>query len=195
MADPTVPPLSGVVLAGGASTRMGRDKATVRIDGMRLVDRAVSALQECCAEVLVASGGRRRLAHLSVPQIADAQPGAGPLAGLVAGLETARHPLVAVVAVDHPWPSATLLQHLAAQWEGEAAVVPSVGGRLQPLHAVWARRSAVALRLLLAGGVLGVTGAAVRLGARIVEEDDWTAATGGDAAWALNVNRPGDLPG
>ncbi|MDP8977916.1 MAG: molybdenum cofactor guanylyltransferase, partial [Actinomycetota bacterium] len=128
--------MTGLVLAGGDSTRMGRDKALLRLGGRTLVERAVAVLADCCDPVLVASGDGRRLPGPGVEQVAD-RSGAGPLAGILGGLERSPHPLVAVVAVDMPYASAAVLRALAAQWRGEPAVVPSVAGRLEPLHAVW----------------------------------------------------------
>ncbi len=166
---------------------MGGDKATLRLHGERLVDRAVRVLQACCAQVLVASGDGQRLSSLDVPQIADAVPDAGPLGGLVAGLEAAAHDLVAVVAVDMPEADAGVLRRLADRWDGRAAaVVPRTGGRLQPLHAVWAKAAAPDLRALLDHGERSVTAAAERLGALVVDADGW-------GPFARNVNRPEDL--
>jgi molybdenum cofactor guanylyltransferase len=178
--------VTGLVLAGGKSVRMGTDKATLRWDGERLVDRAVGVLQVCCAQVLVASGDGVRLTGLPVPQVADAVHDAGPLGGLVAGLEAAAHDLVAVVAVDMPGADAGVLRRLAERWDGQAAVVPRTGRRLQPLHAVWAKTAAPDLRALLDHGERSVTAAAERLGALVVDADGW-------GPFARNVNRPEDL--
>lgn len=189
----TLPPrLTGLLLAGGRSTRMGTDKATLLVDGMSLAERAALALRACCDRVLVASGDGHRLAHLGLPQVADAVPGAGPLGGLVAGLEAAGTPLVAVAAVDHPNVSAEVLRALATVWDGQAAVVPEVRGRLQPLHAVWARASAPALAARLGRGERTVTLAAEALGALVVGADVW-GPIDPEARFARNVNTPEDL--
>src|SRR2546426_3800454 len=121
--------MSGLVLAGGASRRMGRDKAQILFGSEPLVVRAVRTLARVCTDVVVASGDGHRLDHLGVTQVADAMPGAGPLAGIAAGLESARHDLVAVIAVDMPAASPAVLTLLAGLWRGEAAVVPVVAGR------------------------------------------------------------------
>jgi molybdenum cofactor guanylyltransferase len=178
--------LTGLVLAGGKSTRMGTDKATLRLHGERLIDRAVWVLQACCAEVLVASGDGVRLTGLSVPQIPDAVPDAGPLGGLVAGLDAAAHRLVAVVAVDMPNADARVLKRLADSWGGQAAVVPRMNRRIQPLHAIWAKAAARDLRVFLDHGGRAVAAAVERCGALIIDADGW-----GPFAW--NVNRPEDL--
>ena len=183
--------MTGLVLAGGASTRMGRDKATLELDGQRLVDRAVRGLAECCAEVLVAPGPARPLTVAGAETVADA-PGEGPLAGIVAGLEAAGAPLVAVIAVDLPRASAAVLRALAATWDAEAAVVPLVEGKLQPLHAVYAVSWTHCFAQLLAGGERSVRRALQTLGPRTAATDVWGAADPTEG-FAMNLNSVEDL--
>jgi molybdopterin-guanine dinucleotide biosynthesis protein A len=184
---------SGVVLAGGRSRRMGTDKALLVVDGQRLVDRSVARLQAVADDVVVASG-RRHISGLAVPQVADRLRAPGPLAGLVAGLGAAAHPVVHVLACDLLHADPVLLAALAARWRGEAAVVPSADGHPQPLHAVWSTAAAPRLATLAEGGVRSVVLAAERLGATVLDETA-SAALAGDPRWARNANRPEDLAG
>lgn len=185
------PLLTGVVLAGGRSTRLGTDKAGLEVDGEPLVTRVGAVLASICEEVLIASGDGTRLGGLPWRQIADVVPDAGPLAGIVAALEVATTPLVAVAAVDLPFADPEVFVALMTAWNGEVAVVPEVGGRIQPLHAVWARKAAVALRAALEDGDRSPSALALRLGARVVPAVELPGAAGGRFAW--NLNRPGDL--
>jgi len=175
---------------------MGTDKAQMVVRGELLVSRAVRTLSEVCAEVVVASGDGHRLDHLGLTQVADVMPDAGPLAGIAAGLAAARHPVVAVVAVDMPDISAPLLRFLAGlwdgAWDGPAALVPVVDGRWQPLHAVYARSAAPGIVSFLRGGGRSVRRALAALGARPVEPDVWAAAVP-DGRFAVNLNAPEDL--
>lgn len=166
---------------------MGSDKAALRLAGVRLVDRAVAALAAVADPVAVASGDGLRLEGLGVAQLADAHRGVGPLGGVVAGLEWSPHPLVAVLAVDHVQAEPELFARLASCWSGAAAVVPVCEGRLQPLHAVWSRSAAPALRGLVVLGERSVVAAVERLGAQLVEVPP--------GPWTRNVNRPEDLSG
>lgn len=186
--------LSGLVLAGGASRRMGTDKALIEVGGETLAARAVRTLRALCSEVLVASGDGVRLPGVGDRQVADVLPGAGPLAGVVAGLDAAAHDLVAVTAVDLPYASSAVLRLLACAGSGEPAVVPRVDGRLQPLHAVYARSAAGPLRAFLESGERSVTAAVRALAPRVVEAPEWARAdpTG---RFARNVNTPADLSG
>ena len=176
--------MTGLVLAGGRSTRMGTDKALLEIDGVRLVDRAVAILAEVCISVVVATG-QRRIAALQVEQIADG--GVGPLGGIVAGLRCTGTPLLAVVAVDMPWASAGVLRDLAARWDGHPAVAPRVAGVIQPLHAVYATAWTATFADLLEDGQRSPSRALEDIGALLV--DDITA----EAQVWRSVNAPEDL--
>lgn len=177
-------PADGLVLAGGASRRFGSDKALAEFEGCRLIDRAVGALQLVCGEVFVAVGGRA-LGLPGVAELADARPGAGPLGGVLAGLEATGRPLLAVLAVDHPRPDAPLFRRLAEGWEGEDVVVPAALGRLQPLHAIWAAAAAGRIASLLDAGERSVLRVVERLRTKVVDVED--------ATFAWNVNTPADL--
>lgn len=171
---------------------MGVDKARLVVDGVALADRALTVLWSVCETALVAPG--RRTLGLGAEEVPDARSGVGPLAGLVAGLERATTPLVAVLAVDLPFSSGPVLRALATAWDGEDAVVPLVDGRPEPLHAVWAPTAAAALRARLEQGEFAVHRAAAALHVRQVGPEVWGDAASGVPFWH-NVNRPEDLAG
>jgi molybdopterin-guanine dinucleotide biosynthesis protein A len=184
--------MTGLLLAGGRSRRMGTDKALVEFHGARLAERGLRILRSVCDDVVVASGDGSRLASLGAPQVADAAPDSGPLGGIVAGLEAAATDLVAVVAVDMPFASAGVLRLLAGRWSGEDAAVPVTDRGPEPLHAVYARSAAPALRRLLESGVLAMNRVLELIDTLGVEEREWRAADP-SGRFALNVNRPEDL--
>lgn len=183
--------LTGLVLAGGASRRMGWDKATMVLDGERLVDRAVRRLGECCTEVLVASGDGRRL-EVAVPQVADPVPDAGPLAGLAAGLAAATTAAVAVIAVDAPYADTAVLRRCADRLGTAPVCLPSVDGILQPLHAVWSTDAAAEVRSALDRGVRSPRDLAVALGAVVLDETSWRDVADAGSRFATSWNRPED---
>ncbi|MEO7118377.1 MAG: FdhF/YdeP family oxidoreductase [Candidatus Limnocylindrales bacterium] len=112
-ARPT-PAASGIVLAGGRSSRFGRDKLTAMIDGEPLLARAIRAVAEVCREVIVVGRAEAPgVPHLAVPHgvpdlavpvrfVPDREPFAGPLAGLAVGADAATESLLLVVAGDMP---------------------------------------------------------------------------------------------
>lgn len=169
---------------------MGRDKRVLTVDGRRLIDLAVAALEPICSGILLASNGRP-VAGLDLETVADAQ-GIGPLAGIVGGLQAAGTPLVAVVAADMPRASTEVFRRLVANWHGEAAVVPRANGVLQPLHAVYSTAACDDFRRLLVAGERSPVRAAQALGAAVVDAAVYDPAADAGAFWT-NLNSPADL--
>ncbi|MGZ4755434.1 MAG: molybdenum cofactor guanylyltransferase [Acidimicrobiia bacterium] len=138
----------GLLLTGGASSRMGVAKATLLLDGERLVDRAARLLLAVCDPVVEVGPG-----YSALVRVDEAPPGRGPLAALVAGADAAGGSgPVFLLACDLPFVGEALLARLVT-WPGPGTVVPvDRDGVVQP---VCARYSAAALeraRNLLASG-------------------------------------------
>ncbi len=117
----------GAVLCGGASRRMGRDKALVEVGSRPMIARAAEALGAVFDDVVLASGGGGAYSFLGLPEVADRHPGSGPLAGIDAALAWAAPRPVFALACDLPFVGAGLVRHLAAR----AAAAP------ERLDAVW----------------------------------------------------------
>jgi molybdopterin-guanine dinucleotide biosynthesis protein A len=144
--------LTGVVLAGGESRRMGRDKASLTVCGRQLLRTVVERLAAVTDEVIVASSRHHREEWPRLPAtfVEDETPGGGPLAGLQAGLRAARRDHVLLVACDMPFLSLPLLRALRDHRPECDAFVPRVGSRWQPLHGIYSRSCLAAIdRLLL----------------------------------------------
>ncbi|MHA2788717.1 molybdenum cofactor guanylyltransferase [Corynebacterium sp. S7] len=128
----SAPDIGVIVLAGGRSTRMGADKAQVRLNGVRLVDTLVASLPKGTPHVVVSPF------DLGIPSVSEDPPFGGPVAGIAAGSAHLSNEFIAVLAVDAP-ASAGLMQSLYEALESsssECAVVVN-DGRLQPLCALW----------------------------------------------------------
>jgi molybdopterin-guanine dinucleotide biosynthesis protein A len=127
--------LSILILAGGNSSRLGTDKAWLPAGGQALVERLAWRVLPLAGEILFSAKQPERFralaASLPIPAqvITDIYPGAGPLAGLHAGLRTAGHDLVLVLATDMPLVNLTLLAYLVGLAEGVDVVMPWVAKR------------------------------------------------------------------
>lgn len=150
---------SGVVLAGGASRRMGADKATLVVDDTPLLTRVVCALRAAGADdVLVVGGGpgaADAAGAVGARFEADRWPGEGPLGGLITGLSLIATELAVVAACDLPDIDPEVVHELARALAGDEkldGVVPTVDGRSQPLLAAYRRRCADALAPAFAVG-------------------------------------------
>jgi molybdopterin-guanine dinucleotide biosynthesis protein A len=185
--------MTGLILAGGSGARMGRDKAAMPFEGEPMASRVARALASVCEELLVASGDGTRLGWLGLRQVADAVPGAGPLGGLVVGLEASTTELTAAVGVDMPHVNPPLLSLMAGLWRGEDAVVPVSADGPEPLHAIYAgARAAPRLRRTLEAGTRSLRQALELLSVRTVPRDVWRAVDP-EGRFAQNLNRPEDL--
>lgn len=145
--------LSGVVLAGGQSTRMGRDKAFLRIGGRRLIDRQLALLRAAGAAEVFVSG--RRGVNYRVRPIRvrlDREPGLGPVGGLLAALEQSGAPSLLVLAVDLAAMNAAVLRELLGQVRPGRGVVPVQSDGWEPLAAVYPREILALWRPLVAHG-------------------------------------------
>jgi molybdopterin-guanine dinucleotide biosynthesis protein A len=118
----------GAVLAGGASRRLGQDKALLPWSGKALLLHPFEVLQSVVAQVVVVTVPGRSYEQLGVPVVQDSFEGQGPLAGIHAALEWAGSRPVFVVACDLPFISAELVRHVAA-WSSRQEDFPSRGGQ------------------------------------------------------------------
>lgn len=150
-------PVSGAVLAGGRSSRMGRDKAFLLLDGVPLVARQTALLGSLGLEDLLISG--RAGIDYAVPTarvVTDPVADAGPLAGLAAVLAAVRHPWVLVVAVDVPRLTATFLQRILDTGAGRIGVAPHAPHGFEPLVALYPRALLPRIEAALAERRLGL---------------------------------------
>ncbi len=193
----------GVVLAGGASRRMGQDKALLRPGGgPALLERAVAALGEAGLKeiaVVVSTPGRARslqeaLAGLrAAPFLADEAPGLGPLGGLHAALRAYPGRAVLLVACDMPRLDARALR-LFTEPDDADVVVPRVAGRDQPLHARYGPACLPVVARLLQEGRLAMRDLLTAPTLRIRALDAATLSRRGVPLDAFaNVNTPADL--
>jgi molybdopterin-guanine dinucleotide biosynthesis protein A len=176
----------GAILAGGASRRMGRDKALLEVGGIAMARRVADALTDAgCASVYAVGGDTVGLGAIGVRVVADRWPGEGPLGGILTALDVATAPTL-VVACDLPWLTASTLQAViaAAVASPDADVVAASTDRLEPLCALWLPRARDALHDAFDAGERAVHRAMD--GLRV-------ATCRVDAAAVRNVNAPGDL--
>ena len=187
-----VTPISGVILCGGKSRRMGTDKALLTHEDVRLVDRVYERLSSVAKPVYFAPGRVGRLGTLPGDELADEREDSGPLGGVVAALRRSPHELLAVVAVDMPWCSPPLFAAAAALWGGEDAIVPVDKSGPQVLHALYSLGALSRLRDALNEGRLSLRALLDDLKVLHLDESVW-GRVDPSGRFALNLNRPEDL--
>lgn len=188
------PRVLGIVLAGGAGTRLGAGvpKAWARIAGRMMVERAVETLLAVCDEVVVTAPRSLALPSGSAPRADDPPGAAGPLAGIVGGWRAAPDWTAIVLGVDFPLVRPDLLRALLGRLGAHDAVIPHPGGRAQPLVAIYAPRVREVFEAALASGERAVTRAVASLEADRPGDDVLSSLEGGRSA-LMNVNTREDL--
>jgi molybdenum cofactor guanylyltransferase len=201
---------SGFVLAGGRSSRMGRDKALLPFGSQPLISHALSILREAGLPVWIAGANPEANSALAAyaPVVDDPQPGLGPLGGICAALAAAATRYVVFLPVDLPLLPSSLIAYMLhhARITGRAVTVPSINGFSQTFPAVLDRFVLPALQNDLHSGQRGcfsafktaangvgqpVASLAVEL---LVQSGQVTHPLGWPPAhWFLNVNTPQDL--
>lgn len=146
--------LTGIVLCGGASRRMGaEDKAVLDVGGKPLLDRAVEILQPRTKEVLLACGTEPRYRTRGLRLVLDeGAAGGGPLTGLAAGLAAATTDWVLLLASDMPFAGPAVDGLLAAVQPNDDLIHYVVGGYPEPLCALYHQRVLGPLRAALEAG-------------------------------------------
>lgn len=184
-------PLSGAILVGGRSRRMGSDKALLRINGELLVARLEKTLATFCDEVLLVGGDATRFAGLGLTArwVPDAEADVGPLGGILGALESARHEACLVVACDMPFVTPELVTAMAAQGRDYRVLACAAG---EPLLAIYTRACIDPLRAAIAGGELAARRFLARAGAQALPTEvlDFVDP---QHRGATNVNVPEDL--
>jgi molybdopterin-guanine dinucleotide biosynthesis protein A len=179
----------GAVLTGGASTRMGTDKALLVVDGSPMAVRVVDAMAAAGIDDVVCVGGdRAALGALGLTVIPDDHPGDGPLGGIITALRWAakRADVVLVAPCDLLVPSAALFTATMAGLTERPVVLPVTAGSAQPLNAAYRVGALEPLVEAFASGERSVKAAITRMPS--------TEVTTIGAAALADADGPGDLP-
>ena len=188
--------VTGIILAGGGSSRLGRDKASEPVNGRPLLQWAADRLEQAAAEIVVVKAAGQRLPSIETRKpmkvAEDILAGHGPLAGIHSGLQSASHDLSIAAGCDMPLLCVPLLRQLCHLAEGYDVVMPTRGGQPQPLHAVYRRSCVEAIEEELRAGRLKVISFLGAVRVRYVGEDEW-ARYDGEGLSFFNVNTEDDL--
>lgn len=180
-------PYSGIILAGGSSRRMGRDKLSLPLLGRPLISWAAECLRG--AAEIIAVGGQGPQCLPEALWVPDYFPGSGPAAGIHAGLKAARYPAAFVVAGDMPFVPAEFVEHVLGEMEDSDAVFPLLGDRV-PVCGAFSTACCAAVEEFLRSGGRKLTLLLKRLNVKYIDNYEAGAAVGDIF---LNVNTPEEL--
>jgi molybdopterin-guanine dinucleotide biosynthesis protein A len=187
------PAISAIVLAGGQSMRLGKDKSLLEVGGQPIVVRTVRTLACLSDDLIIVTNDPARYEPLALPVrlVPDEEPGVGSLMGIYSGLKAARHDYALVVACDMPLLDLPLLRYMLPLAEDHDIVIPRVGDLLEPLHAIYGKSCLSAMTRLLEQGRRQIIAFYDEVRVRYVDKDEIDAFDPLHLSF-VNVNTPED---
>jgi molybdopterin-guanine dinucleotide biosynthesis protein A len=181
--------MTGIVLAGGESRRMGRDKAFLPLEGTPLIEHVLRALRAVFPRVIIVTNNPAAYASFKAVVVADAIDKPGPLTGIYSGLLHSTDEHNFVVACDMPFLNPGLVSYMAGLADGHDIVVPAVAGRFEPLHAIYSKGLLLLIEKSLQRDALQIQGIFSEARVRFVTETEINRYDPGHRSFK-NLNTP-----
>lgn len=171
MANDLLKTVSGVILAGGTSSRMGSNKALLPYQGCRLIETVYHRMTAIFSEVLVVTNAPQHYSFLPCRKVGDIHAGGEALAGIHAGLVHSASPAIFIVACDMPHLNDALIRHMVARAEGADVVIPRGPAGIEPLHAIYGRGCLAAAEGCLVRGEKKICSIFAQAAVKIIDEE------------------------
>jgi molybdenum cofactor guanylyltransferase len=146
------------ILAGGKSTRMGRDKATIKIGEKPLIRLVYEKAKEVFDDVIIISKLHNTIEGINAPVLGDVVPFGNSMTGIVSALLYSETPYTFVVACDMPFLSTEAFGYMINEATGEDVIIPKTNSGFEPLHAIYNRTCIAHFLRLIGQNRLKVTG-------------------------------------
>jgi molybdopterin-guanine dinucleotide biosynthesis protein A len=185
-------PITGVILSGGKSLRMGEDKAFIKIEGTPIIERIFLLLERLFQEVIVITNQGERYHYLGAKVYEDLIPNLGALGGLYTGIARSSFPYSFVIACDMPYVNRAVIEHLTEKTGDYDAIIPRTEDGLQPLHALYSRRCLEAITEILRENKKRIVDFFPLVRVRIVEENGFHSLDPHRESF-INLNTPEDV--
>jgi molybdopterin-guanine dinucleotide biosynthesis protein A len=165
---------TSIVLAGGRSSRLGKEKHTEEIAGESLIERTIGSLSLISTEILIVISNRQSkstfASYAEAKTVVDLYPGKGPLVGIYTGLVHSSNLYNLAVACDMPFLNLDLLRHMIALSPRFDVVMPRIDNLIEPLHAVYSKNCLVSMKSLIEKGSLKISDLLDSVSVRYVEK-------------------------
>ena len=188
--------ISAVILAGGLSRRLGRDKAFEPIGNLPLIQRVLSQVSQISRHTIVVANDKKRETQLSgldgISISIDKYPDTGSLGGIFTGIHASTTDWTFVVACDMPFLNIKLIRYIMSLKEGYDAVVPVIDGRPEPIHSIYSKDCLAHIEEKITNNELKITGFFDKISVRYVNESAINEFDPDHLSF-LNVNNEEDL--
>jgi molybdenum cofactor guanylyltransferase len=184
--------ITGIILSGGKSIRMGQNKAFIQIEGVPIIKRIYDLFEELFQEVIIVTNQKNLFSNFDSKIYSDLIPNKGALGGLYTGIFLSSFQYSFCVACDMPFVKKTLVQYLIKNIVDEDVIVPRTKDGLQPLHAVYSKNCIDPLGRMIEEGKSKIIDFYHLVKVRILDEKDFLCLDPGRESF-INVNTPEEL--
>ncbi len=180
---------TGIILAGGKSSRMGKDKGVLTVNGTMMVEHVIHSLNKNVSSIIIVANNDN-YNQFGFPVVKDVIHECGPMGGIYSGLLHSQTDLNIIVSCDIPFVSSELIEALSSAPDDCDIVVPQLNGELEPLCARYRKGCALRMATYLDSGMLRLRSALQDFKLRIL--DPWSIS-GFDPNQLANINTPEEL--
>lgn len=186
----------GIILAGGMSRRLGRNKAVEEFNGSPLISHVIDRISSITNETIIVVNNQERASQLPLPDSAkvavDIYPDKGSLGGIFTGLSASESHWGIVVACDMPFLNTQLLEHMLSLRNGSYAIVPVLSDRPEPIHAIYSKYCLSKIQHKIENDDLKISGLFEQIKVKWVSEDTIDAYDPNHISF-FNINTQKDL--
>jgi molybdopterin-guanine dinucleotide biosynthesis protein A len=184
--------ITGIILSGGKSRRMGENKAFIKIEGVPIIQRIYTLFKELFQEVIIVTNQVELFNNFDSKIYSDLLPNKGVLGGLYTGIFFSTFRYSFCVACDMPFIKQSLVQYLIKHIGDEDVIVPRTKDGLQPLHAIYSKHCLDPIKIIIEQGKYKIIDFYHMVKVKIVEENDFVSLDPLRKSF-INVNTPEEL--
>lgn len=181
--------VTGIILAGGKSSRMGRNKALLDFGGRSIIEHTADLFKSIFPEVILVTNTPEEYANLGIKTVTDIFPGKGSLGGIYTGLFHSSHDYSFIASCDMPFLRRELIEFLISLKDGYDVVVPRLKDGHEPLHALYSKKSLKQIEMMINKGDLRIIGFYPEVSVREVSEEE-LAPFNPEPSSFININTP-----
>jgi molybdopterin-guanine dinucleotide biosynthesis protein A len=184
--------ITGIILSGGKSIRMGENKAFIKIEGTPIINRIYALFKELFQEIIIVTDQKELFANFNSNIYSDLIPNKGVLGGLYTGIFFSNFHYSFCVACDMPFIKKSLVQYLIKNIKDEDVIVPRTKDGLQPLHAIYSKNCLDPIKRIIEQGKYKIIDFYNLVNVKIVEENDFLSLDPHRESF-INMNTPEEL--
>jgi molybdopterin-guanine dinucleotide biosynthesis protein A len=184
--------ITGIILSGGKSIRMGENKAFIEIEGVPIIHTIYTLFKDLFQEVIIVANQKELFSNFNSKIYSDLLHNKGVLGGLYTGLFYSTFNYSFCVACDMPFIKISLVQYLIQRIKDEDVIVPRTKDGLQPLHAFYSKNCLDPIKKIIEQGKYKIIDFYSMVNVKIVEENDFVSLDPFMESF-INVNTPEEL--